>query len=155
MLEANASPALFSPRDTHTRPPHDHIKVHAKNANTRVIPRTEINVLLNPKPKVARVRKVFPSELVLLDFETALEDLLGLGTADGDVDGDFFVATDPERADGVPGLGGDGCLAGELFQDFGGTGEAIARFADADVCSEERGGVSVNRARVCVAQTER
>ena len=42
------------------------------------------------------------------------------------MDGDFFVAADTECADGVAGFGGDGGLAGELFEDFGGAGETIA-----------------------------
>ena len=139
VLEPNARLALLSPRHAHPRSPHDHIKVHTENPNTRVIPRTEIDVLLDPEPKVARVRKVLPSELVLFHFETALEDLFGFGPADGDVDGDLFVSTDAKGADGVAGFGGHGRLAGELFQDFGGTGQAIARFADADVCGRETG----------------
>jgi hypothetical protein len=126
VLEPNARLALLPPRDAHPRSPHDHIKIHTENPDTRVIPRTEIDVLLNPEPKVARVRKVLSSELVLFYFETPLEDLLGFGTADGDVDGDLFVSADREGADGVTGFGGHGRLAGELFQDFGGTGQAIA-----------------------------
>ena len=51
------------------------------------------------------------------------------------MDGDFFVSTDAKGADGVPGFGGHGCLTGELFQDFRGTGQAITRFTDANVCS--------------------
>lgn len=132
--EPNPSSALPPLGHAHPRSPHHHVKVHTKDTNPGVIPRTEIDVLLNPEPKVARIGKVFPSEFVLLDFETALKDFFGFGTADGDVHGDFFVSTDAERADGVPGFGGDGRLAGELFQDFGGTGQAITGFTDANVC---------------------
>lgn len=126
MLKPNARLAFLPPRDAHPRSPHDHIKVHPKNPNAGVIPRPQIDMLLNPKPKVPRVGKVLSSELVLFHFEPAFEDLFGFGAADGDVDRDFFVATDPERPDGVPGFGGDGGLAGELFEDFGRSGEAIA-----------------------------
>lgn len=91
-------------------------------------------MLLDPEPKVPRLREIPPAELVLLDFQPALEDLLGFGPADGDVHGDFFVTPDTERADCVPRFGGDGRLPGELFEDFGGSGEAIAGFADGDVC---------------------
>ena len=83
-------------------------------------------MLLNPKPEIPRIRKVLPSELVLFHFEPAFEDFFGFGAADGDVDCDFFVAADAKGADGVAGFGGDGRLAGELFEDFGGSGEAIA-----------------------------
>jgi len=45
------------------------------------------------------------------------------------VDCYFFVTTDSEGADCVAGFGGDGSLTGELFEDFGGSGEAITGFA--------------------------
>lgn len=47
--------------------------------------------------------------------------------------GDFFVTTNTESSDGVTSFGGDGGLAGKLFEDFGGSGETITRFADRDV----------------------
>jgi hypothetical protein len=75
-------------------------------------------VFLDSKPKVARDRKVASTELVLLDFQATLEDLLGFGTADGDVHGDLFVTANTKGADGVPCFGGDGSLAGKLFKDF-------------------------------------
>lgn len=46
---------------------------------------------------------------------------------------DFFVTTDTKGSDGVTGFGSDGCLTGELFKHFGGSGEAITGFADGDV----------------------
>lgn len=147
MLEAHARLALFSPRDTHPRSTHDDVKVHPENTDPRVVSRAEIDVLLDAEPKVARVGKVLSSELVLLDFEAALENLLGFGPADGDVDGDLFVSTDAERADGVSGFGGHGCLAGELFQDFGCTGQAISGFADANVCSRMVGAFALFQER--------
>ena len=80
------------------------------------------------------------------------------------MDGDFFVTSDAERADGVAGFAcgekgrlgiGDSflvgvrrkwgkwklptvdrCLATELFKYFGSTGESVARFADGDVEDE-------------------
>lgn len=143
MLEANASLAFFSPCNTHSRSPHDHVKVHTEDTDTRIISRTKIDVLLNTETKVARVRKVLPSQLVLLYFETTFEDLLGFGSTDGDVDSDFFVSTDTKGTDGVSGFGGHGRLAGQLFQHFGCTGQAITRFTDTDVCSKDTGSVSL------------
>jgi hypothetical protein len=76
-------------------------------------------VLLDPKAKVAGVGEVFPAQFVFLDFQPSLEDLLRLGAADGDVDGDLFVATDAKGSDGVTCFGCDGCLSGELLEDLG------------------------------------
>ena len=83
---------------------HAAIEVHAVNPNRRVILDPQIDMLANPKPKVARLGKVLFPQLVLLDFKPTFEDFFGFGTADGDVDGDFLVAADAERADGVAGF---------------------------------------------------
>jgi hypothetical protein len=61
-------------------------------------------VLRDTEAEVARLGEVALAELVLLDLEAALEDLLGLGAADGDVDGDLLVTADTKGADGVAGL---------------------------------------------------
>jgi len=136
VLEANASLALFSPRHTHSWSPQDHVEIHTKDTDTRVISGTEIDVLLDTETKVARVREVLPSQLILLHLETTLKNLLSLGPSDGNVNSNFLVSSDTECTDGVAGFGGNGCLAGKLFQDFGCTGQAITRFADTDVDDE-------------------
>ena len=112
--------------------PYD-VEVHTEDTNAGVVPGTEIDVLLDTETEVAGLGEVLAAELVLLDLEAALEDLLGLGAADGDVHGDLLVTTDAERSDGEAGLGGDGCLAGELFEHLGGSCQTIARLADGDV----------------------
>jgi hypothetical protein len=61
-------------------------------------------VLTNPEPKVSCIAEVLLAQLVLLDFQPAFQDLFGFGTAHGDVDGDLFVAADPEGADCVAGF---------------------------------------------------
>ncbi len=91
-------------------------------------------MFLNPKPKVARLGKVAPTELVLLHLEAALEDLLGLGPANRDVHGDLLVAPDAELAHGVARLGRDRRLARQLFEDFGGSRQTVARLSDGYVC---------------------
>ena len=112
------------------RAAHDDIKVHAKDTDRGIVSRTEVNVLLNPKPKVARLGKVAPTEFVLLHLETALEDLLGLGPANGDVHGNLLVATDAKLADRVAGFGRDGCLTGQLLEDFGSSRQTVTRLSD-------------------------
>lgn len=61
-------------------------------------------MLRDAKTKVTGIRKVLLPQLVFLDLQTSLEDFLSLGTSHGDVDGDLFVAADPEGADGVAGF---------------------------------------------------
>lgn len=112
---------------------HNNVEVHAEDTDVWVVAGTEIDVLLDTETKVAGLGEVPAAELVLLDLEAALEDLLGLGAADGDVHRDLLVTTDAERADGVARLGCDGCLTGELLEHLGGTSETITRLANRDV----------------------
>lgn len=83
---------------------HAAVEVHAVDTDCRIILDAQIDVLTNAKPKVARLGEVLFPQLVLLDLETAFEDLLSFGTTDGDMDGDFLVTTDAECADGVAGF---------------------------------------------------
>lgn len=101
--------------------------------NARVVLDAQVDVLADTETEVARLAEVALAELVLLDLEAALEDLLGLGATDGDVDGNLLVPPDTESTDGVAGLGVDGSLTGQLLEHLRGTGQAITRLADGDV----------------------
>lgn len=61
-------------------------------------------MLGDTETEVAGLGEVALAELVLLDLEATLEDLLSLGTTDGDVNGDLLVTADTEGTDGVTGL---------------------------------------------------
>lgn len=93
-------------------------------------------MLANTEAEVAGLGEVALAKLVLLDLEATLENLLGLGATDGDVDGDLLVTTDTEGTDGVAGLAVDGSLTAELLQHLGGTGQSVTRLADRDVQHE-------------------
>ena len=133
MLESNPRLLRLPPRDTRTRASHHNVEVHAEDTDTRIITRTQIDVLLDTEPEVSGLGEVTAAELVLLDLQATLEDLLGFGPTDGDVHGDLFVTTDTESADGVAGFGGDGCLTGQLFEHLGGSCQTITRLANGDV----------------------
>jgi hypothetical protein len=57
-------------------------------------------VLRDTEAEVAGLAEVALPQLVFLDLEATLEDLLRLGAADGDVDGDLLVTADTEGSDG-------------------------------------------------------
>jgi len=116
-----------------TGPSHHDVKVHTEDTDTGVVSGTQIDVLLDTETEVSGLAEVPAAELVLLDLQATLEDLLGLGTTDSDVDGDLFIATNTECSDSVAGFGGDGGLTSELFEDLGGTSETITRLADRNV----------------------
>jgi len=61
-------------------------------------------VFRDTETEVACVGEVLLSQLVLLDLQASLENLLGLGASDGNVDCDLFVSSDTERSNGVSGL---------------------------------------------------
>ena len=99
--------------------------------------------LIDTESKVTSLAKVSLLQLVLLDLQSTLQNLLGLGSTDGNVTSDLFVTTNRERSDGVSGLGGDGGLTGELFQYLGSSGKPVSGFTDGDVCRGVWGGVLV------------
>lgn len=90
--------------DTLTRAGHAAVEVHAVDTDTGVVLDSEVDVLADTEAEVAGLAEVALAELVLLDLEATLENLLGLGATDGDVDRDLFVTTDTEGTDGVTGL---------------------------------------------------
>lgn len=133
VLRANARLLLLPPRHPCARSAHHNVEIHSENTDTGVVTRTEIDVLLDTETEVSGLREVLAAELVLLDLETTLKNLLCLGAADGDVNGNLLVTTDTECSDGVAGLGGDGCLAGKLFEHLRSSGQTITRLADGNV----------------------
>lgn len=90
--------------DTLTGAGHAAVEVHAVDTDTRVILDAKVDVLGDTETEVAGLAEVALAQLVLLDLEATLENLLGLGATDGDVDRDLFVTTDTEGTDGVAGL---------------------------------------------------
>lgn len=83
---------------------HAAVEVHTVDTNTGVVLDTQVDVLADTEAEVTGLGEVPLSQLVLLDLETTLENLLGLGATDGNVNGNLFVTTDTEGTDGVAGL---------------------------------------------------
>lgn len=67
-------------------------------------------MLADSEAEVAGLGEVALAKLVFLDLEATLENLLCLGSADGDVNGDLLVTTDTEGTDGVTGFAVNGRL---------------------------------------------
>lgn len=86
-------------------------------------------MLGDTEAEVASLGEVALAQLVLLDLQATLENLLSLGSADGDVNGDLLVTTDTESSDGVAGFRVDGGLTGKLLEHLGGTGQSIEELA--------------------------
>lgn len=123
-------------------------------------------MLRNTEAEVAGLGEVALAELVLLDLKATLENLLSLGTADGDVDSDLLVTADTKSADGVAGLACgrmsmpdspqpdfpfpilagiaefavsrtvDRSLTAQLLEHLGGSGKSVTRLANGDVENE-------------------
>lgn len=127
---AGASSSLS---DTLTSAGHDAVEVHAVDTNTRVVLDTQIDVFVDTESEVSALREVPLPQFVFLDLESTLQDFLGLGSTDGDVDGNLFVTTDTEGSDGVAGLAVDWGLTRQLLEHLGGTGKSVTRFTDTDV----------------------
>jgi len=134
MVTADSRPLNLSLRNAVPRAAHNNVKVHAEDTNPGIVSCTKVNVLLNPKTKVARLGKVAPTKFVLLHLETTLENLLGFRPTNRNMDGNLFVAPDSELADGVAGFGCHWCLARKLFKDFGCSRQTITGLSDGYVC---------------------
>lgn len=61
-------------------------------------------MLADTETEVTGLGEILLSQLIFLDLEATLEDLLGLGATDGNVDGNLFVTTDTEGTDSVASL---------------------------------------------------
>ena len=101
---ADRALAAAAAGDALTGAGHAAVEVHAVDTNRGVVLDAEIDVLADTEAEVAGLAEVALAELVLLDLEATLENLLGLGATDGDVDRNLFVTTDTEGTDGVTGL---------------------------------------------------
>ena len=101
---ADRALAAAAAGDALTGAGHAAVEVHAVDTNRGVVLDAEIDVLANTEAEVAGLAEVALAQLVLLDLEATLEDLLGLGATDGNVDGNLFVTTDTEGTDSVASL---------------------------------------------------
>ena len=93
----------LSLRHTTTRTSQLDVEIHTENTGVGVVLDSEINVLVNTKSEVSRVREVLLHQLVLLHLQTALQNLESLLTTNGDVHRDLLVTADGERTDGETG----------------------------------------------------
>lgn len=101
---ANTALCAATTDHTLTRAGHAAVEVHAVDTDTRVVLDTEVDVLGDTETEVASLAEVALAQLVLLDLQATLENLLGLGATNSDVDSDLFVTADTESTDGVAGL---------------------------------------------------
>lgn len=90
--------------DALTRAGHAAVEVHAVDTDGGIVLDTKIDVFADTEAKVASLGEVALAEFVFLDLQSTLENLLSLGSSDGDMDGNLFVTTDTEGSDGVTGL---------------------------------------------------
>lgn len=162
---ANAALGAAATDNTLAGAGHAAVEVHAVDTNTGVVLDAKVDVLADTEAEVAGLAEVALAQLVLLDLEATLENLLGLGATDGDVDSDLFVTADTEGTDGVAGLAWregsnirevsfwnvesgvpfgnmvtertvDRSLTRQLLEHLGGTGQSVTRLADGDVQDE-------------------
>lgn len=83
---------------------HAAIEVHSVNTNRRIIFDAQIDMFADAETEIASLREVPPLQFVLFDFQASLEDFFGLGTTDGDMDGNLLVTADTECSNGVSGF---------------------------------------------------
>ena len=94
---------------------HAAVEIHAINTNRRIVLDAQINVFANPETEVASLRKILFSQFVFLDLQTAVQDFLSLGSADGNVDSDLVITTDAKCTDCVAGFACRGKMKGDQY----------------------------------------
>ena len=99
----NSATLSLSLRHTTTRTRQLDVEIHTEDTRVRVVLDTQIDVLLNTKTEVARVREVLLHQLVLLHLQTTLQNLKSLLATDGRVDRDLLVTTNREGTNGETG----------------------------------------------------
>jgi len=129
----NAGLASTALGDTLTRAGHAAVEVHSVDADGRVVLDTEIDMFADTEAEVASLGEVALAKLIFLDFQSTLQDFLGLWSTDSNVHSDLLVTTDTEGSDSVSGLAVDRCLTAQLFQHLCGTSKSITRFSNRDI----------------------
>ena len=94
---------VFASCDSASSAGQHNVEVHAVDSNLRIVLDAQVDVLLDAKSKVSVLREVRCLQLILANLESLLEDLGGLLSTDGDVNGDLLIASDGEGANSVTG----------------------------------------------------
>lgn len=130
---SDLSVLVLSDGDSGTRSSHTAVEVHTVDTDGRVVLDVQVNVLLDTESEVSGRREVGFLQFVFPDFQSSLENLLGLWSSDRDVHGDLLVTPDSEGSDCVSGFRVDWSLTGQLLQNLGSSGQPVTRLSDTDV----------------------
>ena len=76
------------------------VEIHTEDTSEWIILNTQINVFLNTEAETSGVRKVYFSELSVLNFKSSFENFVGFVASDCNVSSHFFVSLDTETSDG-------------------------------------------------------
>lgn len=118
LLNTNSAGGSSALRDAFAGLLKDDVEIHTKNTSVRVILDSEVNVFLNTKAEIARVREVSFSKFEFFDFKSFFQDFICLLSSDGHMQSDLFVSLNTERSNGVSSLGGHGGLTSQIFQNL-------------------------------------
>lgn len=136
VVDANLANSTATLSNALSRASQDNEKVHTVDTDAGIVLDAQVNVLLDTETKVSGGAEVGSLQFVFLDLQAALEDFKGLGTTDGAVDGNLFIAADGEGADSVASLAVDGGLASQLLEHLGGTSQTITTLTNTNVDTE-------------------
>mmetsp|Transcript_17067 Transcript_17067/g.37459 ORF Transcript_17067/g.37459 Transcript_17067/m.37459 type:complete len:218 (-) Transcript_17067:5-658(-) len=133
MRKANLAPTELPVLHPHAWPCQVHVEVHSVDARAGVVLDAKVNVLRDAEAKAAVLCEVPLPQLVLLDFQSLLQDFLRLLAADGHMAGNLLVTADSKGSDGHPCLRENRLLLSELLKHLCCAGEAISTLAHTDV----------------------
>merc|ERR1712002_1366696 len=109
------------------------IEIHSINTYARIVLDAKIDMFCNTKAEVSSFGEIDSFQLVLLHFQTLLQNFFSLGSTNGAVDSNLFITSDTERSNSITSFGEDWCLTSKCFQHFTSTHQSITTFTDTDV----------------------
>jgi|LakMenEpi03Aug12_release.lakeMendotaPanAssembly.Ray.scaffolds.fasta_scaffold169254_3 hypothetical protein len=118
MLSSNGAFAASSESNSASGSLEDDVKVHTEDTSEGIIFHSEVNMFLDTESEASCIRKVLFFELTILNFESTLEDFVGLVTSDSDVNGDLLISLDGEASNGVTGARWDGFLSSKVLKNL-------------------------------------
>jgi hypothetical protein len=96
----NSASLSLSSSNTTTRTSKLDVEIHTENTGVGIVLDTKINVLLNTKTEVTRIREILLHEFVLLDLKTTLKNLKSLLATNSSVNSNLLITTNRERTNG-------------------------------------------------------
>jgi len=133
VLQADAAGSDLSASNSVAGADQHDVEIHAKDACPWIIFQAQVDVLCDAEAEAARVGEVLLLQFKFLHFQTTIENFVGFVATNSHVNGNFLISSNAKCSHSVSSFGVDRLLVRQLLQNLGGTGQSVARLADAAI----------------------